>query len=85
MLWFVFSSKDSGFLVFWKNHQTLCSKPNFFTLHFAMANGKMQKNPIIFGIMRMHREYVTKGITKYFQLNFEEIRSDSGDYESGAV
>ena len=49
-----------------------------------MANGKIQKIPIIFGMMRRHREYVIKGITKYFQFNFEEIWSDSGDYESGA-
>ena len=36
----VFSFATLLFLVFQKNWQTLCSKTNFFTMHFEMGTGK---------------------------------------------
>ena len=61
---FVFSFTTFVLLVFWKNHQTLCSKPNFFTLQFTMVSGEIQKFPIKIWNMRMQRHYVILSTTK---------------------
>ena len=64
VLWFVFTFETPTFLVLWKNHQNLCSKPNFFTLDFAMSAGKIQENLINIWMMPMPREYVIVVTTK---------------------
>jgi len=61
---FVFTFETLVFLVLWKNRQTFCSKPNFFTLEFAMSAGKIQKNRINIWMMPMPREYVIAVTTK---------------------